>query len=200
MRGETRGKPVKIEITPVIVVPDMSPLVHLAAAGCLPLLQAFGRVVVMDIVAYEATDDLSKPWAQDVAAWLAEGQRAGTNLPVSVVQTEIGEAYRLARQTNPEFRMQNAGESAIRDWLVDTLPDIGGPALVIYEDRKMPRLIQRENLAETVVVATTRSFLVFAEERGLIRSAEDAWNAIIERAAGANPRLDVQLIRPTRAP
>jgi predicted nucleic acid-binding protein len=58
----------KIEITPVIVVPDMSPLIHLAAAGQLDLLNAFGRVVVMDIVAHEASGDLDRPWARDVAA------------------------------------------------------------------------------------------------------------------------------------
>ncbi len=61
----------KIEITPVIVVPDMSPLIHFAAGGILSLLNEFGRVVVMDIVAYEANDDLSRPWAREVAAWLA---------------------------------------------------------------------------------------------------------------------------------
>ena len=66
----------KIEITPVIVVPDVSPVIHLAAAGRLTLLQEFGRVVVMDIVtAYEASDNTAKPWAREVAAWLAEGQK-----------------------------------------------------------------------------------------------------------------------------
>ena len=190
----------KIEITPVVVVPDMSPLIHLAAAGHLTLLQEFGRVVVMDIVAYEASDNLGKPWARDVAAWLAEGQTPGTNQPVEVVKTEIGEAYRLARQANPGFKMQNAGENAIRDWLVETLPEIGGPALVIYEDKRMPRLIQREHLEEVVVVATTRAVLMFAEERGLIPSAEDVWNDIVQRADGANPTRDVRVIRPTRAP
>lgn len=94
----------KIEITPVVVVPDMSPLIHLAAAGRLPLPHEFGRVVVMDIVAHEATDDLTRPWAQEVADWLKKGQEAGSNQPVEVVKTEIGEAYRLARQTDPSFK------------------------------------------------------------------------------------------------
>ena len=83
---------------------------------------------------------------------------------------------------------------------MDTLPDVGGPALVIYEDKKMPRLIQREQLSDVVVMATTRAVLVFAEERGLIPSAEDAWNNIIERAAGANPSLDVRVVQPRRSP
>jgi predicted nucleic acid-binding protein len=178
----------------------MSPLIHLAAAGQLRLLNEFGRVIVMDIVAYEATSDLERPWARDVEAWLAKGREPGSNQPVEVVKTEIGEAYRLARQANPDFKLQDAGERAIRDWLVDTLPEVGGPALVIYEDKKMPRLIQREQLGDIVVVATTRAVLAFAEERGLITSAEDIWNTIINRAAGANPRVDVQIVRPTRDP
>jgi len=190
----------KIEITPAIVVPDMSPLIHLAAAEQLPLLHEFGRVMVMDIVAYEASGDLERPWARDVAAWLAKGQEPGSNQPVEVVKTEIGEAYRLARQTDPGFKLQDAGERAIRDWLVDTLPEVGGPALVIYEDKKVPRLIQREQLSDIVVVATTRAVLAFAEERGLIKSAEDVWNSIIKRAAGANPSRNVQVVQPTRSP
>lgn len=187
----------KIEITPVVVVPDMSPLIHLAAAGRLTLLQEFGRVVVMDIVAYEASDDLTKPWAREVAEWLRSGQEAGSNQPVNVVKTEIGEAYRLARQTDPTFTMRDAGDRAIRDWLVDTLPEVDGPALVIYEDKRMPRLIQREHLDEVVVLATTRAVLIFAEERGLIPSAEEVWNDIINRAEGASPSLHVRVMRPT---
>lgn len=186
----------KIEITPVIVVPDMSPLIHLAAAAHLTLLHEFGRVVVMDIVAYEASNDLERPWARDVADWLAKGQEPGSNRPVEVVKTEIGEAYRLARQADPNFRMQDAGERAIRDWLVETLPEVGGPALVIYEDKKMPRLIQREQLSDIVVVATTPAVLAFAEERGLIPSAEDVWTKIIANAAGANPSLAVRIVQP----
>jgi len=68
---------------------------------------------------------------------------------------EIGEAHRLARQADPNFKMQDAGERAIRDWLVDILPAIGGPALVVYEDKRMPALIQREHLEEVAATATT---------------------------------------------
>lgn len=190
----------KIEITPVVVVPDMSPLVHLAAADSLFLLHQFGRVAVMDIVAHEATADLARPWARDVAEWLSRGQEPGSNRPVHIVTTEIGEAYRLARQANPRFTLRDAGERAIRDWLVENLAELGGPALVVYEDKRMPNLLQRERLDDVVVLATTRAMLGFAQDRGLIESAEDVWQRMISRAAGANPSLDVRMIRPTRAP
>ncbi len=51
-----------------------------------------------------------------------------------------------------------------------------------------------------MVVATTRALLIFAEERGVIQSAEDVWNDIIKLAEGANPKPNVQVFRPTRAP
>ena len=95
----------RIEITPAIVIPDMSPLIHLAAAEQLSLLHEFGRVIVMDIVAYEASGDIAKPWSNEVALWLKRGQKTGSNQPVEVVKTEIGEAYRLARITDPDFKM-----------------------------------------------------------------------------------------------
>jgi predicted nucleic acid-binding protein len=186
----------KIEITPAVVIPDMSPLIHLAAAGHLRLLQEFGRVIVMDIVAHEASSDRSRPWASEVSEWLENGQQADSSHPVEIVKTEIGEAYRLARQTDPKFRLRNAGESAIRDWLVDALPEIGGPALVVYEDKRVPKFLQRERLDEVVLLATTRALLLFAEQRGLIKSAEEAWKNIIKGASGANPVLAVQIIRP----
>ena len=92
---------VEVEVFPIVVLPDMAPLIHLAAAGRLNLLQAFGRVVVMDIVANEASDDLSRPWAPEVAQWLAAGTAAGSAMPVEVADTGIGEAYRLARRADP---------------------------------------------------------------------------------------------------
>lgn len=190
----------KIEITPVVVVPDVSPLIHLAAANLLPLLQEFGRVVVMDMVAYEASADPNKPWASEIADWLTKGREPGGNEPVEIVKTEIGEAFRLARQADPAFKMRDAGERAIRDWLADALPELGGPVLIVYEDKKMPKLIQRERLDDVVVMATTRAILVFAEERGLIVSAEDIWNDIAKRAEGASPSLDVKVLRPAREP
>ncbi len=187
----------KIEITPAVVVPDVSPLIHLAAAGALTLLHEFGRVIVMDVVAFEASADIEKPWAREVAAWIQRDAPKGAP-PVEVAPTEIGEAYRLARQANPRFRLRNAGENAIRDWLLEMLPVVGGPALVVYEDQKVPKLIQRERMDELVVMATTRALLNFAEERGLINSAEDTWHAIARRAPGANPRVGATLSRPTR--
>lgn len=50
----------KIEITPVVVIPDMSPLIRLAAAGRLTLFQEFlmGAVPVDDFLRAELTGKL----------------------------------------------------------------------------------------------------------------------------------------------
>ena len=184
----------QIEVMPVIVVPDMAPLIHLAAGGQLTLLHKFGRVIVMDVVAYEASWDLEKPFAVEVDEWIKRGQVTGSNQPVEVIETEIGKAYSLARRVEPSFKFRDAGERAIRDWLIDTLPEIDGAALVIYEDKCVPRLLQRENFKNVVVVATTRAVLAFAEERGLIVSAEDIWKSIVKQAKGASPSLTVHTV------
>lgn len=190
----------RITLTPELIVPDTSPLIHLAAVGHLPLLNALGHVVVMDVVAFEATADLTKPFAPEIAAWVEAGEREGSNLPVRIARTEIGEAYRLARQADSAFRMRNGGEQAILNWLAETLPTTRGPALVVYESGRVPRMIRREGLGDVVVVATTRALLVFAEQEGLITSAEATWKAITERAPGASPEVRTWAIRPTSEP
>ena len=65
----------------------------------------------MDIVAYEASAEETKPWAREVSAWLAEGGRAGGNQPVEIVKTEIGEAYRLARRRTQSFDCKTPGKA-----------------------------------------------------------------------------------------
>ncbi len=188
------------DASPVVVVPDASPLIHLAAAGHLTLLNALGRVVVMDVVGHEAASDRTRPWALDIAAWLDAGQAAGSIHPFEVAVREVGEAYRLARIADPRFRLRGAGERAIRDWLVDALPHLSGAALVIYEDEGVPKLIRRERFSQPVVMATTRAVLMFTEERGLIASAEESWNAILRNASGANLRASVLTLPLTRTP
>jgi len=69
---------IKIQIEPVIVVPDATPLIHLAAGNALNLLNSYGRVVIMDVVAFEATRYLDKPYAKEIADWIEKGQELGS--------------------------------------------------------------------------------------------------------------------------
>ncbi|MFN8693018.1 MAG: hypothetical protein ACK5XX_01265, partial [Holosporales bacterium] len=59
-------------LKPEIIIPDTSPLIHLAAAGMLNLLNQAGEVVLVDMVVLEATERLDKPYARDIADWIKE--------------------------------------------------------------------------------------------------------------------------------
>jgi len=182
-------------VKPVVVVPDTSPLVHLAAADALFVLNGLGRVVVVDVVALEATSDLDKPFAKAIAAWIEAGQSAGSNLPVEVAVTELGSLYRLALDQGMK-PPRNAGEIAIMEWLGDNLRAIGGPALVVYENGRVPTMLAREGVAETVAVATTRNMLGLAQREGIIADAEAVWSRIVEMAPSANPASVISYIEP----
>jgi len=62
---------------------------------------------------------------------------------------------------------RNAGEIAITEWLSDELRHLGGPALVVYENGRVPAMLAREGVTETIAVATTRNLLNWRSERAL---------------------------------
>ena len=132
-------------ITPVerpdIIVPDASPLIHLAQAGLLHLLHEVGRAVILvDVVVDEITRAPAKPGAETLHAWIGAGQQPGSNAPIRVETTETGRAIALARQVEPEFRMRHGGENAIIDWLVEELQGTDAAAIVLYENGRVPRV------------------------------------------------------------
>lgn len=184
-------------IKPTVILPDTSPLVHLAAVDALHLLTDLGRVVVVDVVALEATNDRSKPYAPEIAAWIEEGGKPGSNRPVEVAATELGPLYKLALDQNLK-PPRNAGEIGITEWLAEELRRLDGPALVVYENGKIPGMLVREGIAGTVAVATTRNLLELAQHEGLIPSAETLWARIVEAAPTANPASVLTYINPSR--
>ena len=188
-----------IEIVPEVLVTDTLPLIHLAAIGHLSLLNELGRVTIVDMVRHEATDDRRKPFAPEIAAWIEDGQRPGANHPVAIAETEIGRAFRLARKTDPDFAMSNGGGIALVEWLARTLHEAARPALVVYEDKKVPRLIALEGMESIVYTATTRAVLILAEKRGLIGSEERLWNQLIGTVPTASPENRIQAIKPRGA-
>lgn len=184
---------------PTVAVPDTAPLIHLAAGDALTVLNGMGRVIVPDIVVLEATYFRDKPFAAGIAAWIEAGQAAGSKQAVEVVETEIGGPYRLALEQDLP-RPRDAGEIAIATWLAENLPAIGGPALVVYENGRVPNLLAREGVAAIVAVATTRNMLMMAETRGLIPDAEAVWRRITAAMPTANPASTLTVIHPISAP
>ncbi|WP_375382925.1 hypothetical protein [uncultured Sphingomonas sp.] len=182
---------------PDLIVPDTGPLIHLAQADALHLLhQIGGRVVVADMVAMEATQDLDKPGARAIAAWIDAGGQPGSNAPVLVAPTAIGELFRQARKSDPDIRPRNAGELAILEWLgsyVDHIENAGHAVLIVYENGTILRFVRETGLDLDTDVLTTRAFLELAERRGIVASAEEYWRRIVEAAPTAN--TDVATIR-----
>ncbi len=150
------------------------------------VLTSMGAVVVVDVVALEATYFADKPYAGQIAAWLEAGRMPGSNTPVAIVESELGPVYRLALEQGVRTP-RNAAEIGITDWLTDRLPDIGGPALVVYENGRVPNMLARAGIAETVAVATTRNLLEMAEQAGSIPDAAALWDRITAAVPTANP-------------
>ena len=182
---------------PDVIVPDTGPLIHLAQTDTLHLLhQIGGRVVVADMVAFEATQDMTKPGAQEIQDWLDAGQKPHSNSPVLVASTEIGRLFAKARTVDPNMRAKDSGELAIMQWLgnyVDYHSDAN--ILIVYENGKIPRFVRETGLDMATDVLTTRAFLELAERRGIVKSAEDCWQRIIDVAPTANPQVATMSIR-----
>ncbi len=181
---------------PDIIVPDSGPLIHLAHAEALHLLHQVGRrVVVTDMVAYEATADRSKPRAQDIKDWLDAGQAPGSNAPVSVETTDVGRAFFTALKADPDFKWKGAGEQSIVNWLNERVDATDTAMIVVYENGKVPRMIGGVDIDVDIDVLTTRAFLELAERNEIVPSADAYWRRIADAASTANPRVAVTSFR-----
>jgi hypothetical protein len=154
-----------------------------------------GPVILADVVLLETTYRTDKPFAREIEAWVQAGQSPGSNAPVQVVETDLGDVYRMALEQNMRTP-RGAGEIAITEWLAENFAIKGGPALVIYENGVVPNMLARQGVVASVVVATTRNFLYLAEREGVIEDAEALWRRIIEAAPTPNPASVITFIEP----
>jgi hypothetical protein len=122
------------------------------------------------------------------------GQQPGSNQPVEITATELGPLYKLAIEQHMK-PPRSAGEIAIAEWLTDELRHIEGPALVVYENGRVPAMLAREGVVGTVAVATTRNLLELAQREGIIQDAEALWARIVQAAPTANPAPVLTLSR-----
>jgi len=142
-----------------IVMADTGPLIRLAAAGLLDGLRATNRrVVIVDRVEAEATQDSSKPFAKEIAAWI-ERNADSIERPRTVVGAGIekleSEASTPEQQRLLKAALRNSGEKAIRDFLEEWALASSG-ALVVYEDDDVPRILQSTRVP--IQLMTTRRF------------------------------------------
>jgi hypothetical protein len=166
-----------------IVVADAGPLIRLAAADLLGSLRGLNRrIVLVDRVEDEVIGDVSKPYAREIANWIAE---MGDAVLHAQTVTGLGiEALRERRRTPEEDRLlkstlRNSGELALREFVENWRPTEVSSALVLYEDRKAAALFLDADFPLTLM--TTRAFARTLVKWGVNADAVDALEKIAEK-------------------
>lgn len=174
-----------------LIIPDSGPLISLAHADRLDLIEVFDRpIIIADIVKLEC---LKKPTTPDfpvLERWFARiGNRA------RVVETPMRDAYEAAllRERAGETRATSGFGDATLSLMLRRLDDYAAPGsipLVLIEDENASKLLARYEQAH---ILSTRTWLISLERAGLIPSARDVINEI---AHGGRSLSDLQADRP----
>ncbi|AMJ59341.1 hypothetical protein [Bosea sp. PAMC 26642] len=163
-----------------IIIADAGPVLRLAAAGLLPMLARLNRrIVLVDRIEDELVGDETKPYAGEIAQWIA-----GEGDALLRVSTIIGEgiASLKARARTPEedarlkSGLRNSGELALREFVDLWRPDTVSSAVVLYEDRKVPSLFLEVDYPVTLM--TTRAFVRTVASWGVNLDAPAALEAV----------------------
>lgn len=150
----------------VVLLPDSGPLITLAYAGALDLMFKPGWAVqLVDMVLHEVTRSVT-PTSQLIGAWVARHR-----LKVLATRTFKHHA-RTAVAGTPAPKKANLGELAIQEvmsaFALATPPTQG---VFLFEDHKIARA--GFLLPQSCQKVSTRAFLLFLEQQGLIPSATE---------------------------
>ncbi|BDI04151.1 hypothetical protein CATMQ487_11210 [Sphaerotilus microaerophilus] len=156
-----------------VLLPDAGPLITLAYADALDLLLLPGwPVEVVDRVLHEVTRN-STPTSEKLAQWVSDRKLAV--LPTRTFQHDQQAQAQSVRPGAP--RKSHLGELAIQETMngfaLMEAPRIG---VFLFEDHKIART--SFHLPDNCRKVSTRSFLLFLEQKGWLDSA-----AAIERRA-----------------
>jgi hypothetical protein len=154
--------------TTIILLPDAGPLITLAYAEALDLLLKPGwSVELVDMVLHEVTRNRT-PTSERIAAWASERR-----LPV--IATKICR-HSTQAATASGLSKANLGGLAAQEAMNDFALSAERTGVFLFEDHKIARASFL--LPENCCKVSTRAFLLFLEQHGLIESATD-----IERRA-----------------
>ncbi|MFM9857290.1 hypothetical protein RUR49_02260 [Pseudoxanthobacter sp. M-2] len=166
-----------------VVVADAGPLIRLAAAGLLGSLRGLNRrIVLVDRVEDEVSADRTKPFADEIVAWIEAMGPA-----IERVRTVEGYGIAALRESadTPEAasllkrRLRDSGERAIREFVEGFEPDDASAAIILYEDRDAPALMAAARVPLTLM--TTRRFARLVNDWGINVDAVAAIEAITGR-------------------
>jgi hypothetical protein len=156
---------------------DAGPLITMALGGALDTLTAAGdyfQFKVLDIVALEA-GRRDRPGGSDISDWI-ENMKADGKL--DVIETDIGLITKTERVENPFYRIKNAGEHAIAEWIENGGLKDANSTLVVYEDKDTRKLLEHMEPDADVVAVSTRAFLIAGEGIGFVKDAATLWDKI----------------------
>lgn len=149
---------------PIILIADAGPLITLAYADALDtLLLPRWRVQMVDMVLYEVTRHLT-PSSQKIADWVKHRQ-------ITIAQTQFYQRYQAALSTGAIPRKNHLGELAIQEVMTDFALQVPAPkGVFLFEDHKIAKT--SFILPDSCHKVSTRAFLRFLEQQGLIESAQ----------------------------
>ena len=155
---------------PVILLADASPLITLAYADALDvLLLPNWQVQMVDMVLHKVTRNPT-PTSQKIAEWVTQQQ-------LLVWETRIYQRYIASLNAGEKPRKANLGELAIQEvmseFALQARPVTG---VFLFEDHKVAHA--SFVLPDDCHKISTRAFLLFLEQKGLLESA-----AAVERRA-----------------
>ena len=158
----------------IVLLPDAGPLITLAYAGALDLLlKPRWRVALVDMVLHEVTRN-ETPTSRKIDAWVKRKKTL-------IIDTKIYRRHSRALAA-PVPRKSNLGELAIQEAMQGfALATRAKTGVFLFEDHKIARASFL--LPDNCRKVSTRAFLIFLEEKGLIASA-----AAVEREAIKNGR------------
>jgi len=156
----------------IALLPDAGPLISLAYADALDVLFKPGwRVMLVDMVLHEVTRNQT-PTSNKLAAWVASTQ-------IPVLPTKTFDHFRKLMTESQSPRSRNLGELAIQETMNEfalKMPPKTG--IFLFEDHKIARAsFMVPNNCRKI---STRAFLIFLEQKGLIDSAADIERRIIQ--------------------
>jgi len=166
-----------------IIVADAGPLIRLAAAGLLDTLRGLNRrIVLVDRVEDEIIGDRSKPFAAEIAAWLAIMGDAilrvetvtGHGIAALKAQARTADQDRLLKSA-----LRDSGELAMREFLGYWRSTETASAIVVYEDRRVVALFVEADFPVTIM--TTRKFAQTIAAWGINIDAVKSLDAIADR-------------------
>lgn len=154
-----------------IVIPDSGPIISLAHADRLELLDVFARPVkVMDVVKLECLRKPDSPDHERLANWFRQ-----TGNRVEIVSTPLVQIYQSALDEERAGRDSKAtrglGDASLA-WALKNIERFAAPdaiPLILVEDRTLGASLAPLNRGH---ILSTRSWLAALEESGHIASAD----------------------------